>query len=102
MIRHATLNLKSPERWLASVEERGHGQENMEAMSARMVAEERLMMGLRIAGGMALSEVHGFLDTKKHALAIREGLLEASESHLVPTPKGRLVLTSLAAMLLVD
>ncbi len=98
--RHATLTLKSPERWLASVQAHGHGLEATQEMTRRMVAEERLMMGLRITAGLTLAEVEEFIDPKKHALAVTEGLLENHPTHLIPTAKGRLVLTALTALVL--
>ena len=98
--RHATLTLKSPERWLASVQQHAQGLESVALMTPRMVAEERLMMGLRITGGLALHEVAEFIDPKKHALALSEKLLEDSPGQLIPTAAGRLVLTSLTGLLL--
>lgn len=101
-VRYATLNFKTPERWLENVQKKGNALEAMDAMSPRHVAEERLMMGLRIRRGMALAEVAEFIDEKKRALAIAEGLLEDHATQLIATQKGRMVLTSLSAMLLKD
>ncbi|MDX2073306.1 MAG: radical SAM family heme chaperone HemW [Alphaproteobacteria bacterium] len=101
-VRHATLNLKSPERWLSAVSEQGHGLESNLPMTAQTIAEERLMMGLRITGGLPVSEVRDYIDEKKRRMAIAEGLLEHDEAHLIPTAKGRLVLTSLTKLLLRD
>jgi len=98
--RHATVNLKSPELWLSAVSKQGNGLESNLPLSALNAAEERLMMGLRIKGGIALSEVSDFVSSDKRALAIREGLLEDNDARLIATAKGRLVLTSLSALLL--
>lgn len=98
--RHATLNLKSPELWLSAVEARGNGLESNTPLSPQIVAEERLMMGMRITGGLPIAEVRDYIDDKKRNLAISEGLLKDSTTHLIPTAKGRLVLTALTGMLL--
>ncbi len=98
--RHATTNLKSPERWLSAVSECGHGLESNTPLSTQIVAEERLMMGLRLAGGLPLSEVRDYVDKNKRQLAISEGLLADNHTHLIPTAKGRLVLTALTGLLL--
>jgi putative oxygen-independent coproporphyrinogen III oxidase len=100
--RHATLNVKSPERWLSMVSEQGHGQESMLPLSGLNIAEERLMMGLRIKEGVLIAEVCNFISEEKRRLAIREGLLENNELRLIATAKGRLLLTTLSAMLLKD
>lgn len=99
-VRHTTLNLKSPERWLSQTLECGNGLESLTAMSPRMIVEERMMMGLRLLGGLAIDEVKDFIDPIKHELAVKEGLLAASHTHLIPTKKGRLVLTPLTHLLL--
>lgn len=98
--RTATTNLKSPERWLSAVCEQGHGLESHIPLSAQIAAEERLMMGLRLADGLPLSEIQPYIDEKKRALAIAEGLLADDNTCLIPTAKGRLVLTSLTSLLL--
>jgi len=98
--RFATLNLKSPERWLSGASENGHGLESNTPLTSQVVAEERLMMGLRLTNGLPLAEVRDFIDKDKRLLAIREGLLQDNDARLIATPKGRLVLTALTALLL--
>lgn len=100
--RHASMNLKSPERWLSSVQQHGHGQEKMTLLTPREHAEERFMMGLRLSEGMAISEISSFLDKEKHAFAVTQGLLKDHPTRLIASEQGRLVLTSLVAMLLQD
>lgn len=99
---HATLTLKSPERWLSAVEANGHALDSVTQLTPRIRAEECMMMGLRITDGLALDEVREFVEEEKRLLAIREGLLEDHATQLIATAKGRLVLTSLSAMLLAD
>jgi oxygen-independent coproporphyrinogen-3 oxidase len=98
--RMATLNLKSPELWLSAVQARGNGLESLTPLTPQQIAEERLMMGLRLKDGIELATASDFIDDGKRRFAIAEGLLENSEDRLAATPKGRLVLTALTAMLL--
>ena len=98
--RTATLNIKSPEMWLAAVQSRGNGLESLAPLTPQQCAEERLMMGLRLKEGIALAEARMFIDEDKRLFAISEGLLIDSKTRLAATPKGRLVLTSLTSHLL--
>jgi putative oxygen-independent coproporphyrinogen III oxidase len=99
-VRHATTNLRSPEKWLTQVLEHGHGQETSLALSSEEVQEERLLMGIRLRGGIAHA---GFAwsDSLLNALE-NEGLIMLSPTHLIPTAKGRLVLNSLIEKLSSD
>ena len=51
--KHATRQLRSPEKWLATVEANGHATEECAAIGADERLEEMLMMGLRLAEGVA-------------------------------------------------
>lgn len=51
--RAATLRLRRPETWLEAVEARGHGLEAEDAIDPATAAEEALLMGLRLAEGIA-------------------------------------------------
>jgi oxygen-independent coproporphyrinogen-3 oxidase len=50
--RHAIATEKMPEKWLARVETRGHGIVTDEVLSREEVADEFLLMGLRLAEGV--------------------------------------------------
>lgn len=105
--RVATLTLKSPERWLESVEKHGHGLESETPLSRQEVTEERVMMGLRIRDGIEVASFHRqtgrsvdeALNARALALMLDKGLLTRSETHLAATPKGRLLLTRIAGEL---
>lgn len=108
--RFATQTLKSPERWLESVERAGHGIEVWNATSPEEEAQERIMMGLRLTDGIdyaAFSAQHGY-DIRDHlnqqalALYTRHGLLDNDPARLRPTLQGRLLLTRLTTELLKD
>jgi oxygen-independent coproporphyrinogen-3 oxidase len=106
--RFATQTLKSPERWLENVEKNGHAVEIWQAIGREQEVEERLMMGLRLTGGIdyaAFKVQTGFelapcLNQAKHQLYVTEGLLENNPARLQTTLKGRLVLNTLTAELL--
>lgn len=91
--------LKSPEGWLAQVEERGHGITSDEALSAEDAAEEYLLMGLRLAEGIDLTRLAAIggrtLSQNRLAALESDGLIARNGSRLAATPEGRLVLNRL-------
>jgi putative oxygen-independent coproporphyrinogen III oxidase len=106
--RIATQTLKSPERWLQQVEQKGHGVEIWRTVPRQEEAEERLMMGLRLREGIhyAAFEQHTGYDLRDYLSASRiafytaKGLLEEDAQYLRATLNGRLVLGTLTAELL--
>jgi putative oxygen-independent coproporphyrinogen III oxidase len=50
--RHATATEKRPEAWLAQVEARGHGLTTDDQLTRQEIADEFLLMGLRLAEGI--------------------------------------------------
>ena len=50
--RHATATAKRPEVWLMRVESLGHGVETDDALAQEQMADEFLLMGLRLAEGV--------------------------------------------------
>lgn len=100
--RVATVAERLPERWLAAVEEKGHGLTTSE-IPAEEAAREHLLMGMRLTEGIDLPEYFmrwgiGVDETRIAALE-EEGLLARSGGSLTATPKGRLVLNALIAEL---
>jgi putative oxygen-independent coproporphyrinogen III oxidase len=97
--KRALCTLKSPEGWLAQVEERGHGITSDEALSAEDAAEEYLLMGLRLAEGIDLSRLAAIggrtLSQNRLAALESDGLIARNGSRLAATPEGRLVLNRL-------
>lgn len=96
----ATHTIKSPQLWLEAVEAKGHGMEAWTVLDARTIAEERLMMRLRIADPVPYTLLKGERMGKKLALLEAQGLAELGGDGVKITPRGRLVLTSLTAFLL--
>lgn len=98
--RIATATIKSPERWLESVEKNGHAVEIWQPLTDKEMIEERVMMGLRLLQGMAMDGLAPHINLKKQAFFVEHGLLENIQNRLQPTLKGRLVLNRLTAELL--
>jgi len=105
-VRTASIAALKPKDYMASIGELGHGSAQRETLSPQDWAEEYVLMGLRITGGISLSryrEISGQkLSPKTIAEFERVGLLQTSKDHLSATPKGRMVLDSLCNELLQD
>jgi putative oxygen-independent coproporphyrinogen III oxidase len=89
--RYATATEKNPERWLALVESRGDGLVVDETLTRTEQADELLLMGLRLAEGIALAryaDVAGKpLDPERIADLVQGGMVET-------TPDRRLRVTA--------
>ena len=96
--RHATATEKRPESWLMRVESLGHGIVSDEALTREQIADEFLLMGLRLAEGIDPARYARLagrpLEARRVALLREQGALER-------TPEGRLRLT-LAGFPLLD
>jgi putative oxygen-independent coproporphyrinogen III oxidase len=88
--RHATATEKRPEAWLMRVEQAGHGVVCDEALMSEQMADELLLMGLRLAEGVdpeRYARLAGRpLDARRIALLAEQGAIET-------TPDGRLKVT---------
>jgi coproporphyrinogen III oxidase-like Fe-S oxidoreductase len=96
-----TVRHRKPENFLAAVARNGHGLVEEAALTAREVAHEALVMGLRLAEGIdpqALAErlgVRQLVDDQAVERLQRLGLVEARNSRLAVTAQGRLLLDSI-------
>lgn len=101
-VRHATCAQAKPADYIAAVAAAGTGFASDEALSAREAAEERVLLGMRIAEGVAFAEV-AVLDLSPTSPKVRElvelDLIAGDAERLRATPAGRLVLDSLTAKL---
>ncbi|MBI1385450.1 MAG: coproporphyrinogen III oxidase [Rhizobiales bacterium] len=99
--RVATESERQPERWLTRVEEVGHGVTREAELTSSEMADEMLVMGLRLTEGISLArlaEISGlalapaFLGNLE-----RQGLVnwDRAAGRLAATPSGLLVLDSL-------
>ncbi len=97
--KRALSAIKSPEGWLAAVEAEGHGLASEEILSASEMADEYLLMGLRLSEGIDLARLASVagraLDEERIGALAREGLINRNGARLAATPKGRLVLDRL-------
>jgi oxygen-independent coproporphyrinogen-3 oxidase len=88
--RRATATEKQPRSWLARVEARGHGVVSDEALTREQVADEFLLMGLRLAEGIDAASYARLagrpLDARRLTLLKEQGAVET-------TPSGKLRLT---------
>lgn len=105
--RRAAATLKLPEAWADAVEDNGHGLESQSDLTAEAVADEMLLMGLRLAEG---------LDTRRYgartgrnllkhpALAglIADGLMRADGDVIAITDSGRLLTNAVVRALAED
>src|SRR5262249_51813361 len=88
--RRATATEKRPEAWLMRVEASGHGIITDDPLTREEMADEFLLMGLRLTEGIDPARYARLarrpLDPKRIALLLEEGALEV-------TPDGRLRVT---------
>ncbi len=97
--RVATQTLKSPERWLSSVQSKGHGAEVWQALSLEETREEQLMMRLRLTTGLDRALVPWIREHTLKSMAA-EGALRFDDHEIQLTLQGRLVLNYVTARLL--
>jgi len=100
--RIATSTEKHPERWLALVEERGHGLVEEEKLSLIEQADEMLVMGLRLAEGIDIARFEKLtgvsLNPERVSFLESEGMIERSDNaRLRVTPSGFPLLDAIVA-----
>jgi putative oxygen-independent coproporphyrinogen III oxidase len=88
--RHATVTERRPEAWLTRVESTGHGVVGDDTLLRSQVADEFLLMGLRLAEGIDLARYERVagraLDPRRINILQQEGAIEL-------TPAGKLRVT---------
>ncbi|MCP4936946.1 MAG: coproporphyrinogen III oxidase [bacterium] len=79
----ATAAIRSPKRWMAQVKELGHGIETMDKLLQSEMADEMLLMGLRLTKGVDLAHLQALCGRSIKPQKINElvsaGLCEMSE-----------------------
>jgi putative oxygen-independent coproporphyrinogen III oxidase len=100
--RHATATEKRPETWLMRVESLGHGLVTDELLTREEIADEFLLMGLRLAEGIdprRYARISGrALDPRRLAILNQEGAVEiTADGRLRVTPAGFPVLDAVVA-----
>jgi oxygen-independent coproporphyrinogen-3 oxidase len=100
--RHATATEKRPEAWLMRVESLGHGLVTDDTLTREEIADEFLLMGLRLAEGIDPRRYAGIagrgLDPRRLATLNQEGAVEITpDGRLRVTPAGFPVLDAVVA-----
>lgn len=100
--RHATATEKRPEAWLARVEQQGDGLVTDEVLTPGEIADEFLLMGLRLAEGIEIARFEALagraLDRARIAALIDQGLVEMPrDSRLRVTLAGFPILDAVVA-----
>jgi putative oxygen-independent coproporphyrinogen III oxidase len=85
--RRATATEKRPESWLMRVESRGHGVVTDDALTHEQMADEVLLMGLRLAEGVDPARYARLagrpLDVRRVALLREQGVVETTASGML-------------------
>jgi oxygen-independent coproporphyrinogen-3 oxidase len=100
--RHATATERRPEAWLAQVESRGHGLVTDDVLTPEEMADEFLLMGLRLKEGIdpqSFARIAGReLDQRRLWILREEGAVEVTlNGRLRVTPVGFPVLDAVVA-----
>jgi len=103
--RVATKAIDRPEDYIAAVARNGVGWETSEVLAADVIADEAILMGLRLDDGLdraAIDALRGrALDSRAIATFREEGLLRDDDGRLRLTSAGRLLADHIAAVLAV-
>lgn len=99
----ATATLKSPERWLTTVEEKGEGFESFQTLSAQDRAEEMVLSGLRLEEGLSLQnirdktgmDVDACISPQKALQLQSHKLLNINNNSITLTSSGRLLINQI-------
>ncbi|MDH3582490.1 MAG: coproporphyrinogen III oxidase, partial [Hyphomicrobiales bacterium] len=100
--RHALATLRAPESWRDQVEARGHGLDEQTALEDDDLAQEILLMGLRLAEGVNIARYEaagGKLPADRLRWLEEDGLVARANGHLRATSEGRLLLNAIVAEL---
>ncbi len=102
--RHATETTRDPATWLAQAIDSA-GETIRQPLPPAEVATEYLMMSLRLTEGTDLRRLANLglvLDNRKIDELIELGMVTVTNSHLIATQRGRLVLNAVLRNLLTD
>ncbi|MFM1814052.1 MAG: hypothetical protein RLZ98_747 [Pseudomonadota bacterium] len=103
--RMATANERNPENWLAMVEARGDGAGERSVLSRREMADEALLMGLRLSEGLDVGRLAAIGRVRPESGVVaeleQEGLLTVADGgqRLAATKRGRFVLNTVIGKL---
>ena len=104
-VRWATSTVRHPETWRQKLEQTGSALTECEALSTDAIADEMLLMGLRLQEGFDLSRLAKFTQRKIDPVVLDaladDGLIVLSDTaeRIRPTPFGRTVLNQIVLKL---
>lgn len=106
---YATMQNKKPETWLKAVTSKGHATKEMTKLSQREMAEEMIMMGLRLVAGIKLEDfqerigapISDFIAADQMEQLRAQGFFEqGSQDRLQLSAKGRPLLNQILGQIL--
>lgn len=106
---YATEQNKKPETWLKNVQKQGHATKLIEPLDKKTMAEEMIMMGLRLTGGVNFEgfasrtglKLQDIIQAEPLELLISQGFLsQAPQGQLRLTKKGRPLLNQILGQIL--
>ena len=92
--RIATCCWKQPDAWLRAVAN-GNGIKESDALTTQDIADERLIMGMRLLEGLDMDDVHDSLDKDRVTSLKDDGFLWIEGNRIGATAKGRPLLNYL-------
>ena len=107
---YATMQYKKPETWLKAVQMNGHATKVKENLSQKAMAEEMIMMGLRLTDGSAYTDYKNRLGTDIEKFIAIDSLVSLKSQGFVSvknrdrlrlTEKGRPLLNQILGQILV-
>lgn len=107
---YATMQYKKPETWLKAVQMNGHATKVKENLSQKAMAEEMIMMGLRLTDGIAYTDFKKRLGTDIEKFIAMDSLVSLKSQGFVSvknqdrlrlTEKGRPLLNQILGQILV-
>ena len=107
---YATMQYKKPETWLKAVQMNGHATKVKEKLSQKAMAEEMIMMGLRLTDGIAYTDFKNRLGTDIEKFIAMDSLVSLKSQGFVSvknqdrlrlTEKGRPLLNQILGQILV-
>lgn len=96
--RIATRTIKSPERWLETMQSHPNAVDELVTLTATERNEEKLLMGLRL---LQEGVDYSLIAAEKTAPLIAQQLLQQNGDRIRVTPRGTLLLNAIIAQLLV-
>lgn len=107
---YATIQNKKPETWLKAVKNKGHATKEKTQLSQKEMAEEMIMMGLRLTSGIKTdhfrnrigAKINNFIEMDQVEMLIAQGFFEPNyQDRLQLSKKGRPLLNQILGQILV-